>query len=145
MATSPTPKLKFLREFKKFLGEPFEEDAPGGLKIKVLGQGCVQCDRLEQEQRLEIAFIVNGFISVLLDPVFDHAFECGRVGRWGRVGQPGDGLDDARSRTEPGGGEKRNGAAPDHVHGIALVEDRLVGVVHPAVDVSPLGVGDLPA
>jgi hypothetical protein len=39
----------FLREFKKFLGRPYDEDAPEGLEIKVLGQGCTQCDRLEQE------------------------------------------------------------------------------------------------
>jgi len=39
----------FLWEFKKFLGKPFEEEAPEGLEIKVFGPGCVQCDRLEQE------------------------------------------------------------------------------------------------
>jgi hypothetical protein len=38
----------FLREFRKFLGEPYQEEAPQGLDIKVLGAGCNQCDRLEQ-------------------------------------------------------------------------------------------------
>ena len=38
----------FLREFKRFLGSPFEEESPEGLEIKVLGPGCPQCDRLEQ-------------------------------------------------------------------------------------------------
>ena len=39
----------FLREFKKFLGKPFEDETPEGIQIKVLGPGCAQCDRLEQE------------------------------------------------------------------------------------------------
>lgn len=39
----------FLREFKKFLGKPYEEEISEGLVIKVLGPGCAQCDRLEQE------------------------------------------------------------------------------------------------
>lgn len=37
----------FLREFKKFLGRPYEEEVPEGLQIKVLGPWCPQCDRLE--------------------------------------------------------------------------------------------------
>jgi len=42
-------KKAFLREFKKYLGKPFEEEGPTGLEIKVLGPGCPQCDGLEQE------------------------------------------------------------------------------------------------
>ncbi len=38
----------FVREFRKFLGQPYEEDASTGLEIKVLGPGCPQCDQLEQ-------------------------------------------------------------------------------------------------
>ncbi len=37
----------FLREFKKALGEPIEEERHG-LSIKILGSGCSACDRLEQ-------------------------------------------------------------------------------------------------
>ena len=39
----------FLREFKKFLGEPFEDKGDGGLEIKVLGPGCPRCEKLEQD------------------------------------------------------------------------------------------------
>ncbi len=40
----------FVREFRKFLGQPFEEDAQSqGLDIKVLGGGCNICDSLENE------------------------------------------------------------------------------------------------
>ena len=38
----------FLREFKKSLGKPYEEEAPQGTEIKVLGPGCTQCDRLDR-------------------------------------------------------------------------------------------------
>lgn len=39
----------FLREFKKFVGQPVEEDASGPIQVKVLGPGCPNCERLEQE------------------------------------------------------------------------------------------------
>jgi hypothetical protein len=38
-----------MREFRKFMGKPFEDETPEGIQIKVLGPGCAQCDRLEQE------------------------------------------------------------------------------------------------
>jgi small redox-active disulfide protein 2 len=38
----------FVREFRKFLGQPYEEATSAGLDIKVLGPGCPGCDRLEQ-------------------------------------------------------------------------------------------------
>ena len=42
-------KQAFLREFKKFIGQPFEHDNIEGLQIKVLGGGCPCCDDLEQD------------------------------------------------------------------------------------------------
>jgi len=39
----------FLREYKKFVGEPFEDKESGGLEIKVLGSGCPRCEKLEQD------------------------------------------------------------------------------------------------
>jgi len=39
----------FLREYKKFIGEPFEDTEAGGLEIKVLGPGCPRCEKLEQD------------------------------------------------------------------------------------------------
>jgi len=38
-----------LREFNRFLGRPYEDDASEGLEIKVLGPGCARCDKLETE------------------------------------------------------------------------------------------------
>ena len=39
----------FLREFNKSLGRSYEKEVFEGLEVKVLGPGCVQCDKLEQE------------------------------------------------------------------------------------------------
>ena len=39
----------FLREFKKFIGRPYEQDKTEGLVIKVIGGGCPCCDDLEQD------------------------------------------------------------------------------------------------
>ena len=37
----------FVREFRKFLGQPVEDEGAEGLEIKVLGAGCAICDSLE--------------------------------------------------------------------------------------------------
>ena len=39
----------FLREFKKFTGQPFQHEDAAALEIKVLGSGCPCCDDLEQD------------------------------------------------------------------------------------------------
>jgi small redox-active disulfide protein 2 len=39
----------FVREFRKFLGQPFDDESFEGLEIKVLGAGCVLCNALENE------------------------------------------------------------------------------------------------
>ena len=37
----------FVREFRKFMGQPFTQEASTELEIKVLGAGCAVCDGLE--------------------------------------------------------------------------------------------------
>jgi quercetin dioxygenase-like cupin family protein len=39
----------FVREFRKFLGQPFEDENPGVPEIKILGAGCTICDSLEND------------------------------------------------------------------------------------------------
>lgn len=39
----------FVREFRKFLGQPYDDEHAGGLEIKVLGAGCILCNTLENE------------------------------------------------------------------------------------------------
>jgi len=42
-------KQAFLREFKKYVGQPCARDKIEGLEVKVLGSGCPCCDDLEQD------------------------------------------------------------------------------------------------
>ena len=71
----------FLREFKKFLGKPFEEETPEGIQIKVLGPGCVQCDRLEQELMQVMA--ETGIVADI-----EHVRDIKEIGRYGVMGTP---------------------------------------------------------
>ena len=38
-----------MREFKKYIGETFEEEKSDTMQIKVLGPGCTQCNKLDQD------------------------------------------------------------------------------------------------
>jgi thiol-disulfide isomerase/thioredoxin len=71
----------FLREFKKFLGKPFEEETPEGIQVKVLGPGCAQCDRLEQElmQVMAETEILAGV---------KYVQDIKEIGRYGVMGTP---------------------------------------------------------
>ena len=71
----------FLREFKKFLGKPFVDDAPGGLEIKVLGPGCVQCDRLEK-----VLMQVLSETGIMAD--LEHIRDIKAIGKYGVMGTP---------------------------------------------------------
>ena len=43
-------QVAFLREYKKFVGEPVEDAADSDvIQIRVLGQGCPNCERLVQD------------------------------------------------------------------------------------------------
>jgi len=70
-----------LREFKKSLGKPYEEEASGGLGIKVLGQGCAQCDRLEREL-MEVMTELN----IAAD--LEHVRDIKEIGKYGVMGMP---------------------------------------------------------
>ena len=71
----------FLREFKTFLGKPYEEEVQEGLMIKVLGQGCVQCDRLERDL-MEVMAEIN------LAADLEHVREIKEIGKYGVMGMP---------------------------------------------------------
>jgi len=72
----------FLREFKKFIGKPYNEDAPEGLVIKVLGPGCNQCDRLERE-------VIEVLCEMNLSADVEHVRDIKEIGRYGVMGTPG--------------------------------------------------------
>ena len=71
----------FLREFKKFLGKPYEEDVPKGVEIKVLGQGCVQCDKLERD-------LMEVMAEIDLAADLEHVREIKEIGKYGVMGMP---------------------------------------------------------
>ena len=73
--------MAFLREFKKFLGKEVTEDRTEGLEIKVLGQGCAQCDRLEQE--LMAVMAETGIAANI-----DHVRDVKEIGKYGVLGTP---------------------------------------------------------
>ena len=77
----PGYKKAFLREFRKSLNQPFEEDPCAALEIKVLGPGCVQCDRLERE-------LMNVLMETNLVAHVEHIRDSREIGKYGVMGTP---------------------------------------------------------
>jgi len=71
----------FLREFKKFLGKPYEEDVSEGLEIRVLGQGCAQCDGLTMA-------IQEVMAEMKLAADLEHVTDIKEIGKYGVMGAP---------------------------------------------------------
>jgi small redox-active disulfide protein 2 len=69
-------RTAFLREYKKFRGEPVEPVAtPGCLQIKVLGPGCPNCERLEQDlMTLMTELNISADLEHVRDPVEISAY-----------------------------------------------------------------------
>jgi len=71
----------FLREFKKSLGKPHEEDIAGQMDIKVLGPGCAQCDRLERE-------LMEVMVELGLAANIEHVKDLKEIAKYGVMGTP---------------------------------------------------------
>jgi len=71
----------FLREFKKFVGEPSEDRGECGLEIKVLGPGCPRCEKLEQDL---MAMLAELNIAAGLEHVRDPL----EIASYGVMGSP---------------------------------------------------------
>jgi hypothetical protein len=71
----------FLKEFKKFQGKPFEDGPQEGLEIKVLGPGCVQCDRLEKE-------LMSVMAETRIVADIEHVRDIKEIGKYGVMGTP---------------------------------------------------------
>jgi len=69
-----------LREYKKFMGEKAEEDL-SVLQVRVLGLGCVNCRKLEQETMAAL-----GELNLAAD--FDHVQDIREIGKYGVLGTP---------------------------------------------------------
>jgi small redox-active disulfide protein 2 len=74
-------KDALLRAFKTFTGEAPEEAPAGGVRIQVLGPGCHNCDRMEQDVREVLAELkMPGDLSHVTDPA--------EIAKYGLMGVP---------------------------------------------------------
>ena len=71
----------FLREFKKFMGEPVPETPVEGIEIKVLGAGCPSCDRLEQDLMMLI-------VETGIEADLEHIRDVRQISQYGVMGSP---------------------------------------------------------
>lgn len=73
--------LVFVREFRKFLGQPYEEEEPEGLIVKVFGAGCAVCDGLERE-------VMQVMAELKLAADLQHVTDAAEMGKSGALGTP---------------------------------------------------------
>ncbi|MGO9416596.1 MAG: thioredoxin family protein [Syntrophobacteraceae bacterium] len=71
----------FVREFRKFLGQPYTEDTPVGIDIKVLGTGCNQCHALTR-------LIMEVLTEIKIPAGVDHVTDIKEIARYGVMGFP---------------------------------------------------------
>jgi len=71
----------FVREFRKFLGQPYEEPPEQELTIRVLGSGCSQCERLEQ-------IVMQILTEMNLNAFVEHIKNAKEIAEFGVMGTP---------------------------------------------------------
>ena len=72
----------FMREFRKYVGQPHEDDSPGsGLEIKVLGGGCIVCDSLEND-------LMEILAEMGLAAHLEHVRDADRIAQYDVKGLP---------------------------------------------------------
>ncbi len=71
----------FMREYKKFIGEPIPEIPIEGIEIKVLGAGCPSCDRLEQDLMVVIE-------DLGIEADLEHVRDFKEISKYGVMGSP---------------------------------------------------------
>jgi hypothetical protein len=71
----------FVREFRKFLGQPIEEETLDRLEVLILGPGCAQCSRLETNVRDVMA-------EMKLPGELNHITDMLEIGQYGVMGMP---------------------------------------------------------
>ncbi len=71
----------FVREFRKFMGQPIGEEAKEGMEIKVLGPGCFQCDNLEKT-------LMEVLSEIEMPASVEHVQDMGEIASYGIMGVP---------------------------------------------------------
>ena len=79
--SEPEHAQAFLREYKKFKGEPFELEEFQGLEVKILGPGCPNCDKLEH-----MIFRVMADSNIAGD--VEHVRDLAEIANYGLVPTP---------------------------------------------------------
>ncbi len=74
-------KKAFLREYKKFLDLPYEEEKSDEVVIKVLGQGCAQCNRLEKD-------LLELLSELKIAADFEHVKDIVEIAKYGPLKMP---------------------------------------------------------
>ena len=74
-------KPALLREYKKFVGQPYERSSLEGLEIKVLGSGCPCCDGVEQD-------LMSVITEMDLVAEIEHVTDATEIGNYGVTGTP---------------------------------------------------------
>jgi small redox-active disulfide protein 2 len=74
-------ELAFFREYRKFIGTPLPADPAGPVQVKVLGQGCPSCDKLEQDVMAVLAEL--GLAADL-----EHVRDVRAIAAYGVMGSP---------------------------------------------------------
>jgi hypothetical protein len=70
-----------VREFRKFLGQPYEEESHAQLSIKILGPGCSQCDRLVER-------VIQYMAELELPASVEHITDLLEIASYGFVKPP---------------------------------------------------------
>lgn len=71
----------FVREFRRYLGQPVEEETLEGLEVLILGPGCAQCSNLETDVRDVMA-------EMNLPGELIHVTDVREIGKYGVMGMP---------------------------------------------------------
>jgi hypothetical protein len=71
----------FVREFRRHLGQPYQEDLPRRLEVKVLGMGCTQCHSLTQT-------VMELLTELDLPAGVDHITDLQEIARHRVMGSP---------------------------------------------------------
>jgi small redox-active disulfide protein 2 len=74
-------KQVFLREFKKFVGEPVAEEKTSILNIAILGLGCPSCDQLEE-------FVMTVLTEENIGAEVEHIRDVREIASYGMVATP---------------------------------------------------------
>ena len=80
-SAKPLYAKAFIREFRIFLGQPVEEEEAAGLSVIILGPGCAQCSRLEEDVR-------NVMAEMDAPAELIHVTEAREIGKYGVMGTP---------------------------------------------------------